>query len=761
MAQEIGVAYVSLLPSGTGFSKAVDKEAGQAFGGAEKRSRGFFTSLASGVGKIVGGVGLLAGTVGAIALGGGISRALNIEDATAKLKGLGHDTKAVEAIMKDALASVKGTAFGLDAAATTAATAVAAGIKPGQELERYLRLTADAATIAGVSLEEMGSILNKATTSGKVYTQELNQLADRGLPIFQWLQDEYGVTAEELRKMVEQGQVDAATFRKVIEDNIGGAALASGETTRGALANVGASLSRLGALFAGPALGLARDFFNEVIVLSDGIASRLTPAVEGLQFAADGVDFDFADQLLGLIDGVSEKFSGFGDVFGGLSGLTPVFTALAGAMAPLLSMLPVIGRFLPVISGPVGAIIGLLAGLLIESEPLRESLAGLAEEVGGALTSAFGSAEGSLSGFGPMLSELLQVLGSGLADAIVAVTPTIGMLIETLGQVFEAVSPLFEPLMQIVTAVLTLLGPLGELVGAILPPVAELFTLIAGSVADLAGTFLNALLPVVEGLVTALGGLISFIIGVFTGDWDAAWTGLQTVFSGVWDAIVAAVQGVGQILAAVWNGLVEQMSGVINWLTGVFMGAWMGLVAFFGGIWKQITNGITSAWNNAMTFLGSIPKRVQNFFSGVGTWLLDSGQALIQGFIDGISSMVGAVGDAVNGVLEWAGGFFPHSPAKRGTFSGSGWTAVADGGASLMEQFTFGAEKFKPEISFSNMTSLIGASSPAVPRIPDNMRLVVEGHEFNAYVDTRADGRIGSFDETESGFARRRGLRGN
>ena len=85
---------MSLLPSGTGFSKAVDKEAQQSFSAAEKRSAGFFASLRSGVGKIVGGVGVLAGTVGAIALGGGISRALNIEDAAAKLKGLGHDTKA-------------------------------------------------------------------------------------------------------------------------------------------------------------------------------------------------------------------------------------------------------------------------------------------------------------------------------------------------------------------------------------------------------------------------------------------------------------------------------------------------------------------------------------------------------------------------------------------------------------------------------------------------------------------------------------------
>src|SRR5690606_38107825 len=135
-------------------------------------------------------VGGMVTAVGALAVGGGIARALNIEDATAKLKGLGHDTKTVEAIMTDALASVKGTAFGLDAAATQAASAVAAGIKPGRELERYLRLTADAATIAGSSMDDMGRVFNNVTTLGAAYNDSLQILAQKGLLIYQWLADE-------------------------------------------------------------------------------------------------------------------------------------------------------------------------------------------------------------------------------------------------------------------------------------------------------------------------------------------------------------------------------------------------------------------------------------------------------------------------------------------------------------------------------------------------------------------------------------------
>lgn len=78
--------------------------------------------------------------------------------------------------MNNALASVRGTAFGMADAATVAASATAAGIRPGQDLERTLKLVADAATIAGTDMGSMGAIFNKAAASNKVQMDVINQL---------------------------------------------------------------------------------------------------------------------------------------------------------------------------------------------------------------------------------------------------------------------------------------------------------------------------------------------------------------------------------------------------------------------------------------------------------------------------------------------------------------------------------------------------------------------------------------------------------
>src|SRR5690606_3132587 len=86
-----------------------------------------------------------ASALASLALYKGFQRLIGIDTARAKLQALGHDAKNVETTMNNALNAVRGTAYGLDEAATAAASAVAAGIKPGKELYKYLTLVGDAA----------------------------------------------------------------------------------------------------------------------------------------------------------------------------------------------------------------------------------------------------------------------------------------------------------------------------------------------------------------------------------------------------------------------------------------------------------------------------------------------------------------------------------------------------------------------------------------------------------------------------------------
>ena len=214
----------------------------------------------------------VAGTLGA-ALSKGFDRLKSIDDAKFKLKALGNSAEDVQSIMDSALASVKGTAYGLGDAATIAASAVAAGVEPGEKLTAYLKLTADAAAVAGTSLNDMGMIINQVRTSGAAYTEDLNQLAGRGIPIYQWLGDEAGVAASEVKKLAAEGKISSEMLERAIQKNIGGAAKTMGESFSGSVANAQAALGRLGEALLKPVFGAAPGGISAITSALDGMTA--------------------------------------------------------------------------------------------------------------------------------------------------------------------------------------------------------------------------------------------------------------------------------------------------------------------------------------------------------------------------------------------------------------------------------------------------------------------------------------------------------
>ena len=177
----------------------------------------------------------------------GWSRVVNIDKAKAKLKGHGNSAEAITEISNNALAAVNGTAYGLDEAVTAAASAVAAGLKPGKDLEKYLVDIADLAGIAGTSMGDMGNIMNAVVTTGKAQNDTLQRLAERGLPVYQWLAKTMGTTEDQITAMAKNGEIGITQLQAAVEENIHGAAQAMGDATiTGVIDNIHAAYAKIG-----------------------------------------------------------------------------------------------------------------------------------------------------------------------------------------------------------------------------------------------------------------------------------------------------------------------------------------------------------------------------------------------------------------------------------------------------------------------------------------------------------------------------------
>ena len=155
--------------------------------------------------------------------------------------------------------------------------------------------------MSGRSMEDIGSIFSKVAAKGKVSGDELLQLNEAGINATAALSKHLGKSSADVQKMVSSGQVDFATFSAAMQETFGEAASGANETFQGAMSNVRAALSRIGAKFADPALGSLRKVFVALIPAVNAVSKALDPLVDSFS--------GFVEALSGRVAAGVEEFT--------------------------------------------------------------------------------------------------------------------------------------------------------------------------------------------------------------------------------------------------------------------------------------------------------------------------------------------------------------------------------------------------------------------------------------------------------------------
>ena len=231
------------------------------------------------------GKNIASSTLGQI-ISGGKQRALNLEQAQFQIQGLGVDWKSTanefgKSLFSQIDEAVTGTAYGLDAAAKVAGQLLASNLKAGsQEMQNALSGISGVAAMTNSSYEEIGRIFTTIAGNGRIMGEQLNQFASRGLNVAAKLAEAYGVDEAALREMVSKGQVDFKTFARVMNEAFGKQATMANNTYTGALSNVRAALSRIGAEVQTPYLENMRQTFVALIPVLNGVKNILGPVFD-------------------------------------------------------------------------------------------------------------------------------------------------------------------------------------------------------------------------------------------------------------------------------------------------------------------------------------------------------------------------------------------------------------------------------------------------------------------------------------------------
>jgi phage-related protein len=395
------------------------------------------------------------------------------------------------------------------------------------------------------------------------------------------------------------------------------------------------------------------------------------------QGAAGREAASFDGQLKRLSAGWESVVTTIGQLF--LPIVTQVVTFLNANVIPAIQ-----GFFTALQEGDLSGFIGSFASM-------RDSLIRtVAEAFPGIITAV-------VQGISSLIATVVDVL-PGVVDAVVTMIPTIvSLLTSSVPLLVQGAMTLFQGIIDaLVTLIPELIGTLVTLIPRLIQSLVTMVPILIQGAITLFMALVAAIPVIVPLLITELMNLLPVLV-------SSLGTLLPALIEGAVQLFMALVEAIPIIIPALITGLLDLIPVLIETVIGLIPVLIDSAVQLFTGLVEAIPV-IIPALIDALIELG--PQIVETII-GLVPQLFEAGEAIIQGLIDGIGSMFGAVGDAVGGVMDYLGGFFPHSPAKRGPFSGSGWTQLQKSGAAIYDEFMSG----------------FGGDDPTFPSISPSVRL--------------------------------------
>ena len=727
MADVIGKAIVEVGADTSNVSKDVKKSLGASFkqslGIAGKGGRSLGERLGSALGTatkrtVQVGMAAVAGLIGA-SLVKGFKRLKALDEAKAKMRGLFSEAQVqggiVDKVMKNVNTSVKGTAFGLGEAAGVAASAVAANIKPGKELTDHLTRIANNASAAGVSMDEMGHIFNQAATQANgVNNQIIQQLSKKGIPIYQKLGEQLGVTADEVFKMASNGKIDFETFSKAAEDAAGTVAAEMGTTFTGSLENLWAALGRAGANFLEGLYNKMAPTFQlmaeKLSVVEDkalqwgetfmGAINSVVTKIQEIDFAA------FREKIQPLIDAVirfkdrgMDSFESIGNVIEIVSGwvepLIPLLAGLGGAA--VIGALDAVSLAFDGITTAVEAVVGFI-----------DDFNGAIKVVSGIIFTLFLPAMAKML-FATIVQKLETMYLSALMgkDFVMDLAKNAKAWIVSSLAVWKSVYAYIAQKVQLVASKVAMfataiaikavtaaqwlwnaamsMNPIGLIIIAIIALVAVIVILWKKS-----EKFREIVIKVWEAIKKAFVATIDWIKETALSVWESIKEGVTAFkdwivnfFTGLWDSVVATFTTVKETLSAavtaIWDGIKLVFTTAFEYLKAVVMFYIDAIVwvfeNFIGGVklifgWFKtgvmiVVNAFINLYEKikewigkALAIVNTIREKVTSVFKSAVTWLVSAGKNILTGLINGIKNFISKVISTVTSVKTRVMGFF-------------------------------------------------------------------------------------------------------
>lgn len=407
--------------------------------------------------------------------------------------------------------------------------------------------------------------------------------------------------------------------------------------------------------------------------------------------------------LLGTLDSLTGSMADFLNTSEGMSALQGLFQGLSdigGALSPVLQALvggigtlaPLVGEIAQVM-GPVltSAINGLVPALAALQPGIQAVIGGLGEGIDALVASGgleqLGTALSdiliALSPLLPVIGELAGLLAGALAEALIAIAPSLETLATALA---DELSPLLPELAaafsELVAAVAPLIPPLVEALLPGLEPMPDLVAAVTTATTEFAGAIRDAT-PAILAIIKVIGQLAQANAAVM----GAFYRVVAALFR--WAGALAQIaRNVAGTVLGVFGSLVSRGLSLFRTLRDGVLGIVIGLVRRVAPLIRGARDAITGALRSArdtgvemvrglrdgalrqaqslVDKITGLPGRIRRALGNARSMLKGAGRQIIYGLIDGINSAVSRLWDRLSNIADNVRSYWPFSPAKRG-----------------------------------------------------------------------------------------------
>ena len=667
MATEIAQAYVQLIPSARGITGKIqsilDPEASAA---GQSAGQSLGSSMMATLKKVI------------VAAGIGKAFKATLNEGAALQQSLG----GVETLFKGSADKVKG--YANEAYRTT-------GLSANAYMENVTGFSASllqslggdtdkAAETANMAMIDMSDNANKMGTSMESIQMAYQGFAKQNYTMLDNLKLGYGGTKQEMQRLLADAEKltgvkydinnlsDVYSAIHAIQENLditGTTAKEASTTFTGSFESMKAAAQNvLGKL------ALGEDIKPSLEAL---LNSTETFLVGNLAPMIGNILAQLPTLLMSALKGVFTKL--FGEGIG--SALAGVLTTLGGAFAGfklfsvfsgLLSGLPgiiatvktaVTGFFALLSANPIGIVItaigALVAGLVYFftqteigkaifqdfmtwlSATWNELVPVLTEVWNNMVTAATTAWNALVEFVTPIVQEVAAFIKTVWDDVSAWWAENQGLIQQTFETVWNAIQTVIQTVMPIIQSII-------ETAMNILAPFIETTW---NNICTVVTTVWELIKNNIQTAINVVQGIIMAVMQALNGDWSGAWETIKGVGETIWNGLVNA----GKII---FDGFAQILSNIWETIKSVASSAWETLKASVLSIIVGLVSGAQNTWNTMSNAVSSLVSNVTGFFNQL--WNIDlygAGQAILQGFLNGLQSMWSSITDFVGGIAGW------------------------------------------------------------------------------------------------------------